>query len=171
MKLKHSFIGLIYLLTLVSPLAFSQSFISENSQVRLIELYTSEGCSSCPPADNWLSSLKDEPGLWSRFIPVAFHVDYWDYIGWKDSFAQASFTQRQRQYGQQNNLSSIYTPAVMLNGQEWTSWRQHNNLNSLPDKPAGKLSVNLKDQTIKAQYKPLSNPDSTLILKYCCIRF
>ena len=56
-------------------------FESGAEQVALIELYTSEGCHSCPPADRWLSTLKSDDGLWQEFVPVAFHVDYWDYIG------------------------------------------------------------------------------------------
>lgn len=61
--------------------------------VPLLELYTSEGCSSCPPADKWLSGLKPDP---KKFIPLAFHVDYWNYIGWKDKFSKAEYSDRQR---------------------------------------------------------------------------
>ena len=60
---------------------------STAKQVALIELYTSEGCSSCPPADKWLTSLKSSPDLWTQWVPVAFHVDYWNYLGWDDAFA------------------------------------------------------------------------------------
>jgi len=62
-------------------------FTSTARQVNLVELFTSEGCSSCPPAEGWFSKLKQEPGLWTDFVPVAFHVDYWDTIGWTDRFA------------------------------------------------------------------------------------
>jgi len=65
----------------MSQAAYAQTFNSSTQQVNLIELYTSEGCSSCPPADKWLNSLKEQQGLWTEFIPLAFHVDYWDYIG------------------------------------------------------------------------------------------
>ena len=61
--------------------------------VPLLELYTSEGCSSCPPADKWLGGLKPDT---SKFTPLAFHVDYWDYIGWKDKFSKAEYSDRQR---------------------------------------------------------------------------
>ena len=63
-------------------------FSSGEQHVALIELFTSEGCSSCPPADHWLSALKSEPGLWKDFVPVAFHVDYWDDIGWTGAAAE-----------------------------------------------------------------------------------
>src|SRR6187401_2558536 len=63
-----------------------QSITSGSARASLLELYTSEGCSSCPPAEAWLSSLKDEPRLWRDFVPMAFHVDYWDRLGWRDPF-------------------------------------------------------------------------------------
>lgn len=85
----------------------------------LLELYTSEGCSSCPPAETWLSRLKGDPRLWTEFIPVAFHVDYWDNLGWKDRFAAGAFTNRQREYGARWAGDSIYTPEFVLDGREW----------------------------------------------------
>ena len=71
---------------------------STAEQTMLLELYTSEGCSSCPPADHWLSKFKQDSRLWRQIVPVAFHVDYWDYLGWGDRFAKAEFTQRQQHY-------------------------------------------------------------------------
>lgn len=95
---------------------------SDITQSNLIELYTSEGCSSCPPADRWLSTLKDHPGLWHQLVPIAFHVDYWDYIGWKDRFARAEFTDRQRRYADEHSISTIYTPGLLSNGKEWRNF-------------------------------------------------
>ncbi len=80
----------------------------------VIELYTSEGCSSCPPADQWLSTLKGQP-----VVAQAFHVGYWNYIGWVDRFASPSHTTRQRQIAATNNLPNIYTPQIVRNGQDW----------------------------------------------------
>lgn len=77
----------------------------------VVELYTSEGCSSCPPADQWLSGLKGQP-----VVAQAFHVAYWDYIGWKDRFAQAAFSARQRDVVASAQLRGIYTPQVVRNG-------------------------------------------------------
>jgi hypothetical protein len=85
----------------------------------VIELYTSEGCSSCPPADQWLSTLKGQP-----VVAQAFHVAYWDYIGWKDRFASPSFTARQKDVAAANRLRSIYTPQVVRNGRDWANWHQ-----------------------------------------------
>lgn len=101
------------------------TFAGGPQQVALIELYTSEGCSSCPPADRFLAALKDQPDLFQRFIPLAFHVDYWDYIGWQDRFARPAFSQRQRHYRQAGLARSIYTPGFFIGGQEWQGYFQH----------------------------------------------
>jgi hypothetical protein len=100
---------------LASDAAFGvdMAFASGEAQVGLLELYTSEGCSSCPPADRWLSGLQNEPGLWHEFVPVAFHVDYWDDIGWKDRFDSPAYTERQRTYERQGAVSAVYTPGVL----------------------------------------------------------
>ncbi|HEY5894226.1 MAG TPA: DUF1223 domain-containing protein [Chthoniobacterales bacterium] len=95
-------------------------FESTEKRVVLLELFTSEGCSSCPPAEAWFRSLKDKPGLWTEFVPIAFHVDYWNYLGWKDPFSSADYTRRQQEYATQWNASTIYTPAFVLNGKEWS---------------------------------------------------
>lgn len=83
----------------------------------LIELYTSEGCSSCPPADRWLAGL--QPG---RVVPLALHVDYWDYIGWRDRFAEPRFSERQRDSVRRAGGRVIYTPQVMLDGRDFRGW-------------------------------------------------
>jgi hypothetical protein len=85
-------------------------------QVTLMELYTSEGCSSCPPAEVWFSELKDAPGLWKIFVPVAFHVDYWDNLGWPDKYASAAFTARQRSYAAEWRSENVYTPELVSGG-------------------------------------------------------
>ena len=88
----------------------------------MIELYTSEGCSSCPPAEAWLSTWKSSPDLWKSVFPVAFHITYWDDLGWTDSFAQPAFTQRQRDYAARLGQDSVYTPEFVVNGREWRGW-------------------------------------------------
>lgn len=82
----------------------------------LMELFTSQGCSSCPPADYILGqyALKND----AHIIPLAFHVDYWDRLGWKDSFSTAGFTQRQHEYAAKFNLESVYTPQLIINGRK-----------------------------------------------------
>jgi len=83
----------------------------------VLELYTSEGCSSCPPADTWASGLKGK-----NLLVQAFHVGYWDYIGWVDRFAAPAHTARQRELAGSNQLRNIYTPQVLLNGRDWPQW-------------------------------------------------
>src|SRR5258706_2033501 len=94
---------------------------SATALVPVIELYTSEGCSSCPPADRWLSTLK-APAASGRAVVQAFHVGYWDYIGWVDRFASPAHTTRQRQIAGQNGLSGVYTPQVVRHRQDWREW-------------------------------------------------
>ena len=93
------------------------------NQVALVELYTSEGCSSCPPAEAWLSEAKTHPRLWRDFVPLSFHVDYWDGLGWPDRFAKKAYTQRQYAYAQFWRTESVYTPGFVRDGREWTNWR------------------------------------------------
>ncbi len=81
--------------------------------VAVLELFTSEGCSSCPPADRLLPELRK---LDSNVIPLSFHVDYWNRLGWKDPFSKSAFSDRQRHYGQLFRLESIYTPQLVING-------------------------------------------------------
>jgi hypothetical protein len=98
-----------------APTSAASCSAKSGSQITpLLELYTSEGCSSCPPADTWLSGLKTE-----AFVPLAFHVDYWDYIGWKDRFAKPQFTERQHTAAQNNKATYVYTPQFLLNGEDF----------------------------------------------------
>lgn len=85
--------------------------------VPLLELYTSEGCSSCPPADKWMSNIK--AGI---VTPLAFHVDYWDYIGWKDKFSKAEYSDRQRKVATFGGAGFVYTPQFVMNGRDFKGW-------------------------------------------------
>ena len=89
----------------------------------LVELFTSEGCDSCPPADRWFSRLGRGATGPQRTIPLAFHVDYWDYIGWKDRFGNALFTERQRALAKAANSTRVYTPQVVVAGRDFPPWR------------------------------------------------
>lgn len=121
------------------------TFQSSGNQTALIELYTSEGCSSCPPAETWLSRLKESPGLWKDFVPVAFHVDYWDYLGWRDPWASKLFSDRQRTYAKQWHSDSIYTPGFVLNGKEWRDWSRRKHGSEFAGLKAGVLTVSSSD--------------------------
>jgi hypothetical protein len=97
---------------------------SPRSTTALVELYTSEGCDSCPPADRWLSSLAAKGYAPERVVPIALHVDYWDYIGWKDPYARQAFSARQRKMAKLARAAMVYTPQVLLQGQDFRAWRE-----------------------------------------------
>ncbi|HEX4511048.1 MAG TPA: DUF1223 domain-containing protein [Burkholderiaceae bacterium] len=84
----------------------------------VVELYTSEGCSSCPPAEHWLSNLEGAHDV----IALAFHVDYWDSLGWKDRYAQPAFTQRQSSSQRTTGARFAYTPQVIVDGKDTPAW-------------------------------------------------
>lgn len=88
----------------------------------LVELYTSEGCDSCPPADRWLQGLAGRGLTPDRVVPLSLHVNYWDYIGWKDPYAQQRFADRQRRLAQVMRARIVYTPQVLLQGQDFRRW-------------------------------------------------
>lgn len=88
---------------------------ADSDGVAVVELFTSQGCSSCPPADRLLSELAADPALGGRVFPLAFHVDYWNYIGWQDPFSSSRFSQRQRRYARALQ-STVYTPQAVVNG-------------------------------------------------------
>ncbi len=107
----------------VAAIAADCSAKSGAQTVPLVELYTSEGCSSCPPADKWMSSIATSGLGADKVVPLAFHVDYWDYIGWKDRFARADFSERQRQAARTAQSDTVYTPQVIFNGSDFRGWR------------------------------------------------
>jgi hypothetical protein len=92
---------------------------SPATTVALVELYTSEGCSSCPPADRWLSRIKQSGLGLDQVIPLSMHVDYWDSLGWKDRFASPTYTARQRALAQQAQSGFVYTPEIFVGRKEF----------------------------------------------------
>ncbi|MDH5600938.1 MAG: DUF1223 domain-containing protein [Gammaproteobacteria bacterium] len=129
----------------------------------LIELYTSEGCSSCPPAEEYLNMYKNNSELWKTWIPVAFHVDYWDYIGWKDRYAEKKYGQRQSRYAKLKHVSTVYTPAFMVNGQNWRTGFFSRELKE-SNIDVGNLSLNIENGLINANFKSLKKIASALKL-------
>ena len=129
-------------------------FESGDTQATLIELFTSEGCSSCPPADAWMSKLKSNSDLWTRIVPVVFHVDYWNSLGWPDRFATEANTPRQRRYALAWRIDSVYTPGFVLNGQEWRDWFQRGALPEPSSAKVGKIAVTLDDRKADVIFVP-----------------
>lgn len=149
----------------------SVTFTSPVQQNTLLELYTSEGCSSCPPADRWLSKLKNDKKLWKEIIPIAFHVDYWNYLGWKDEFSKAEYTQRQRNYARWHNLRTIYTPGFLQNGKEWRGWRRNRTVGNTLGKDVGLLTVSISGDIVTANFKPLKKIKKPLVLNVAWLGF
>lgn len=98
---------------IATALALAAPAVAENDPV-VVELFTSQGCSSCPPADRLMHDLAKRDDV----IGLALHVDYWDYIGWEDEYADPDHTLRQRAYARQGGRSMIYTPQMVINGQQ-----------------------------------------------------
>jgi len=126
---------------------------STNTVPTFVELYTSQGCSSCPPADKYLNSLKKDKDLFKDFIPMAFHVDYWDYLGWKDPFASSAHSNRQRIYRIEDKSNSVYTPQFIVGDEEWRGFfkRRKANLKSNYKNP-NKLTIEFDGEKLDANY-------------------
>ncbi|TNF37147.1 MAG: DUF1223 domain-containing protein [Gammaproteobacteria bacterium] len=126
----------------------------------MLELYTSEGCSSCPPAEKYLNQFYQHPQLWKPFIPLTFHVDYWDYLGWRDEYAKPEYSQRQRQYAKVLSARTIYTPEFFVNGREWR-FGFYQRLPQPDVVNAGNLVVDIRGQALKASFRPIDSRTPT----------
>lgn len=114
----------------------------------VVELFTSQGCSSCPAADRLLTRLGAEPELSTRLFPLAFHVDYWNHIGWTDPFSSRTWTERQRRYARELSGGRVYTPQLVVNGRTQTVGNDEEEVlallrEALARKPAADLHVRL----------------------------
>ena len=144
--------ALVLLTVIVATSATGGEIVFESKPTRshLLELYTSEGCSSCVPAEEWMSGLKDQPRLWQDIVPVAFHVDYWDHQGWKDPFAAKIWTERQADYSVRWKKESVYTPAFALDGKEW----HYGPLPPAATETSGVLKISVNGDRVTAAFKP-----------------
>lgn len=155
------FASLLLLFNYTTSIA-AECFAKSGAQTQpLLELYTSEGCSSCPPADQWLSGLKKSK---AQVTPLAFHVDYWDYIGWKDNFAKPEFSARQRAGAALGGAGFVYTPQFSLNGQDFRgagTIRFAQAIDSIAQQPAkAQLSLQSNTQT-NGEIQLTANAQST----------
>jgi hypothetical protein len=128
-------------------------FESKPTRTHLLELFTSEGCSSCLPAEAWLSNLKNEPRLWQDFVPIAFHVDYWDHLGWRDPFASKTWTERQANYSARWKMENVYTPAFVLDGVAWRNAA----LPPAATETPGVLKITINGARVMAAFKPATS--------------
>lgn len=122
---------------------------SGEQPLAVVELYTSEGCSSCPPAERWLSGLKPADGV----LALAFHVSYWDHLGWLDRFATAETTARQHRLKAALGAAYVYTPQVLVNGRDERGWRalSARSLPRLPAASAPALSLSREGEVVTAR--------------------
>lgn len=128
---------------------------SSTQQAQLVELFTSQGCSSCPPADRWLTSFKLRSSLWQDIVPVAWHVTYWDYLGWRDPFASKHNDYRQRRMAARAE-AGVYTPGVFVNHNEWLGWRRSSlNMPETQGKLVGILRAASENGKIRVQFDPV----------------
>lgn len=136
-------------------MATEQQFESGIQQTVMVELYTSEGCSSCPPAEELLNTYKDNPALWKTYVPLAWHVDYWDYLGWEDRYAKREYSQRQRRYAQLRSVRTVYTPAFIANGRGWGPgfFSKHPKVNT---GNTGRLKVTVNNRDVTASFRPIN---------------
>ena len=144
--------------------AAESTFESGETQTSLIELFTSEGCSSCPPAEKWLSAFKSNPDLWKKTVPVAFHVDYWNHLGWYDRFSKPEFTSRQRRYAAGWGGDSVYTPGFVVNGREWRDWLSGNALPTSSKKVGSLRVIFSEDGKVGATFVAESTQPNALLL-------
>lgn len=146
---------LVFVIFGLSHFCYAQGevYISTEKKINLIELYSSQGCSSCPPAERWVSKLKNNPKLWKTFVPLEFHVDYWNYLGWIDKFSKKEYATRQRFYASEWKKRTVYTPQFVLNG-VGTRIAHRLGARKLGDSVGVLKVTHLKGDTYKAEFRP-----------------
>ena len=127
----------------------------------VVELFTSQGCASCPPADALLTSLAEEGDV----IALAYHVDYWDYVGWQDTFGSEDYSDRQRAYAKSWGSSRIYTPQMVVNGRKAVVGSKRNEVHSALDTASMPLDVELTNQgdMLRISIEPDASLDDAVV--------
>jgi len=165
---------LLFLVFFVFSNAQQTVLNSGENKVTLIELYSSQGCSSCPPADEWLSQLKKDKELFKSYIPLAFHVTYWDFLGWKDVFADPLNDARQRNYSQKVwKRNSVYTPQFIVDSKEYKQWFYNQAFPKLQkDKYAGILKATFdENKNIKINYTNKESYNKNVMINIALLGF
>ena len=142
---------IIFLLSIT--VMMGQVFQSKEERVNVLELFTSEGCSSCPPAETWVNLLKKEEGVFKTFIPLVFHVSYWNSLGWVDMFSHKDYDARQRWYASLWNSPTVYTPEFVLNGKEYRDWFSTKKFPTIKEKKVGILHADLQQDSLEISWK------------------
>jgi hypothetical protein len=161
----------LFLFWLPQLRAQEMTFKSDRTDATLLELYSSEGCSSCPPAEAWIGQLQDSPKLWREIYPAVFHVDYWDGLGWPDRFARPAYTERQRDYASRLGQDSVYTPEFVASGREWRGWFDGKPLPSPQNPTSGELTLSTKKEggEISVTYLPAAGATPSTYLAHVAL--
>ncbi len=176
-SIKHLFqpalkqLGLLLLTLQVSTPVWAQVISSPLVKVNMLEMYTSQGCSSCPPAERWISKFIEDPRLWKQLVPMNFHVDYWDYLGWPDPYASKIFTQRQRDYKALRLSSTVATPGFIVAGEGWSGWFRRKTVPLKSFKAVGVLTANIKENVAQVSFNPIQDQNQTLQLYVAILGF
>jgi len=164
---KHRYWMFAFVLFCLHSMSKASSFTlhSPATKVNVLEVYTSQGCSSCPPAEHWLTKFEDDPRLWNQFIPINFHVDYWDYIGWKDPFANPKFTVRQRLYEHLALSKNVATPGFIINGKAWNGWFYGQEPTIVNEHAIGSIIAKIVDDYIQVEFAPVAKMNSRRVMR------
>ena len=152
-------IALSVLVSVKSVVAEPVTISSTKEQTYFLELYTSQGCSSCPPAEHWISQFTENKNLWKSIIPLNFHVNYWDYLGWKDPFGSAEFSQRQRTYATLGKSRIVATPGFIIDGKGWQGWFKGTGFPKANIKSSNTLTASISETQIKLDFDSIADDD------------
>lgn len=162
-------------MTLAVSAAAGPGLAEESNAPVVVELFTSQGCAACPPADAFLAELAQDPGV----LPLALHVDYWDYIGWTDRFAKAAFTKRQKTYAHAAGQRMIYTPQMIVAGRVEIAGtkkgRIHDAIAAEQDRPAVmRIDIEARvDGGVRVRLTPLAAMEpaaEVIVVRYAPLR-
>lgn len=160
--------GLLSMAILGQQQVLAETFNSGVDSVALVELFSSEGCHSCPPAEKKLNALLDSSKLFKEFVPVAFHVDYWDRLGWKDPFASPEYTARQYTLLSEGGGRGPYTPNFIIAGNEWKGFFRGRSIESGVDSFAknsiGNLKIDYQSSDSLHEVKAVFSPEKVGIV-------
>jgi hypothetical protein len=145
----------------------SLEFQSPDEEAHVLELFTSQGCSSCPSAERWVSQFMDHPGLWTEIVPIVFHVDYWDRLGWKDPFASKDNTNRQYSYSRSGDIRQVYTPCFVSNGNEWRGYFDQGSLPRYKEKLGVLKGTLIKERLAVSFNNPKEDLDLHVLVLGC----
>jgi hypothetical protein len=166
-------IGKFLVLTLLAAMSSAHAECGAQSTAtrpHLVELYSSEGCSSCPPAEDWLRTLHTGADV----VPLEFHVDYWDGLGWRDRFSDARYTARQYEQARRDGGTAVYTPQMVLDGHNWSSWFRGGHLTPPEPAPfalrvAAQASAGATKWTVRIESDAAANPRFSAYRNYIAL--